>query len=229
MPIIIESIGNVEREKRRIYMEKKYSPRVKRTREKILRSAVEIFSQKGFQASTIREIARLAGVNDLTVYRHFESKEKLFTEMFQRHALLNEISEYIVQGVTDDYERDLRAIIRTFISSFKKELPLIKLLLSEAEKMEECRKYTALFAKNIIEKLAAFFDYYKIANRIRQDVNSHAVASGLYSILFTQIYFFILHAEGDRTASDMPENELIDGWVDLFVSGTAISEYSFAK
>ncbi|ERI09949.1 TetR/AcrR family transcriptional regulator [Aneurinibacillus aneurinilyticus] len=210
-------------------MEKKYSPRVKRTREKILHSAVEIFSQKGFQASTIREIARLAGVNDLTVYRHFESKEKLFTEMFQRHALLSEISEYIVQGITDDFEHDLRAIVRAFISAFRKELPLIKLLLNEAEKMEECRRYVDTFTKNVIHKLAEFFDYYKTMRQIRQDVNSHAVAAGLYSILFARIYALILHGEENSQMSSMSENELVDGWVDLFVAGTIIPEYSYAK
>lgn len=210
-------------------MEKKYSPRVKRTREKILHSAVEIFSQKGFQASTIREIARLAGVNDLTVYRHFESKEKLFTEMFQRHALLSEISEYIVQGITDDFEHDLRAIVRAFISAFRKELPLIKLLLNEAEKMEECRRYVDTFTKNVIHKLAEFFDYYKTMRQIRQDVNSHAVASGLYSILFARTYALILHGEENSQMSSMSENELVDGWVDLFVAGTVIPEYSYAK
>ncbi|MFT9847344.1 TetR/AcrR family transcriptional regulator [Aneurinibacillus sp. REN35] len=209
-------------------MEKKYSPRVKRTREKILLSAVEIFSQKGFQASTIREIARLAGVNDLTVYRHFESKEKLFTEMFQRHALLTEISEYIVQRISDDYERDLRSIIRTFVSSFKKELPLIKLLLSEAEKMEECRKYVAMFSEKIIEKLTAFFDYYKIAGQVRPSANSYAIASGLYNILFARIYSLILHGD-DVQPSSMPEEAVMDGWTDLFISGTLISEYSYAK
>ncbi|MBN6188391.1 TetR/AcrR family transcriptional regulator [Aneurinibacillus sp. BA2021] len=208
-------------------MEKKYSPRVKRTREKILLSAVEIFSQKGFQASTIREIARLAGVNDLTVYRHFESKEKLFTEMFQRHALLTEMSEYIVQRVSDDYERDLRAIIRTFVAAFKKELPLIKLLLSEAEKMEECRKYVALFSEKIISKLASFFDYYKIAGRIRSNANSYAVASALYNMLFSQIYALILH--GDEASLSFVREEVLDGWTDLFISGTVISEYSYAK
>jgi AcrR family transcriptional regulator len=210
-------------------MEKKYSPRVKRTREKILSSAVEIFSQKGFQASTIREIARLAGVNDLTVYRHFESKEKLFTEMFQRHSLLTEIGEYIVQGVTDDFERDLRSVIRTFMALFKKERPLIKLLLSEAEKMEECKRYVALFAKNIIEKLAAFFEYYKISQQIRQNINSYVAASSLYSMLFSRVYALILCGDEMEGFSTVSEDELMEGWIDLFVSGMMISEYSYAK
>jgi AcrR family transcriptional regulator len=210
-------------------MEKKYSPRVKRTREKILSSAVEIFSQKGFQASTIREIARLAGVNDLTVYRHFESKEKLFTEMFQRHSLLTEIGEYIVQGVTDDFERDLRSVLRTFMARFKKELPLIKLLLSEAEKMEECKKYVALFSKNIIEKLAAFFEYYKISQQIRQNINSYVAASSLYSMLFSRVYALILCGDEMESFSTVSEDELMEGWIDLFVSGMMIPEYSYAK
>lgn len=210
-------------------MEKKYSPRVKRTREKILNSAVEIFSQKGFQASTIREIARLAGVNDLTVYRHFESKEKLFAEMFQRHTLLSEISSLVVRGVNDDFAHDLRSLIIAFLTIFKKELPVIRLLLMEAEKMSECKKYAAMFTENIIEQLTQFLRYYQQTNQIRDDVNCRAVATSLYSTLFARIYSMILYGDSVEGHTISPEETMIEGWVNLYVSGTALPEYASVK
>lgn len=47
-------------------------------REQILRTAVELFSQKGFKGTTTKEIARAAGVSEAMVFRHFENKEVLY-------------------------------------------------------------------------------------------------------------------------------------------------------
>jgi len=47
-------------------------------REQILRTAVELFSQKGFKGTTTKEIAKAAGVSEAMVFRHFENKEVLY-------------------------------------------------------------------------------------------------------------------------------------------------------
>ena len=47
-------------------------------REQILRSAVSLFSQRGFSGTTTKEIARGAGVSEAMVFRHFATKEELY-------------------------------------------------------------------------------------------------------------------------------------------------------
>ena len=47
-------------------------------RDQILRAAGEIFTRKGFEASTIPEIAKLAGVAAGTIYLYYPSKRDLF-------------------------------------------------------------------------------------------------------------------------------------------------------
>ena len=42
--------------------------------EKILKSAIKIFSEKGFSASTTSEIAKDAGVAEGTIFRYFKTK-----------------------------------------------------------------------------------------------------------------------------------------------------------
>jgi len=47
-------------------------------REQILRTAVDLFSRKGFKGTTTKEIATAAGVSEAMVFRHFENKDALY-------------------------------------------------------------------------------------------------------------------------------------------------------
>jgi AcrR family transcriptional regulator len=48
------------------------------TRERILDAGLRTFAEKGFTGATTKEISMKAGVNEVTLFRHFGSKEALF-------------------------------------------------------------------------------------------------------------------------------------------------------
>src|SRR5688500_19087935 len=50
------------------------------TREAILVAALDAYSKYGFRGATTRRIAEAAGVNEVTIFRHFGSKEALLGE-----------------------------------------------------------------------------------------------------------------------------------------------------
>ena len=52
------------------------------TREKILLSALALFSERGIARTSLNEVAYRAGVTRVTVYRHFEDKKGLVREAF---------------------------------------------------------------------------------------------------------------------------------------------------
>lgn len=52
-------------------------------RSQILQIAIGLFSQKGFSGTTTKEIARVAGVSEAMVFRHFATKSELY------HAILD--------------------------------------------------------------------------------------------------------------------------------------------
>jgi TetR/AcrR family transcriptional regulator len=47
-------------------------------REQILQAAFDLFSQRGFSGTTTKDIARMSGVSEAMVFRHFSSKEELY-------------------------------------------------------------------------------------------------------------------------------------------------------
>jgi AcrR family transcriptional regulator len=52
-----------------------------RTREKILASAKALFAERGYEAATIRDIAKTAGMSTGAVFASFTDKSDLFTEI----------------------------------------------------------------------------------------------------------------------------------------------------
>ncbi|HHX38561.1 MAG TPA: TetR/AcrR family transcriptional regulator [Armatimonadetes bacterium] len=63
-------------------------------RERILEAALELFAEQGYAASTTRELARRAGITEPVIYLHFESKEAVLREVFQRHSFLPHLRQF---------------------------------------------------------------------------------------------------------------------------------------
>ena len=55
----------------------------KETRELILKSAMDIFLEVGYQEASMRKIAAKAGITAGAIYKHFSGKEEMFGELFQ--------------------------------------------------------------------------------------------------------------------------------------------------
>ena len=73
-------------------------------RRQILRLAVRLFSQRGFRGTTTKEIALAAGVSEAMVFRHFATKEELYSAILDHKACLHDTMDP-VQVVADAIAR----------------------------------------------------------------------------------------------------------------------------
>lgn len=71
------------------------------TRERVLNAAFQLFAEKGYDGTRTRDIAHLAGVNEVTVFRLFGNKSTLFEEAVVRGMPLRRIQTYV------DFDLDL--------------------------------------------------------------------------------------------------------------------------
>jgi AcrR family transcriptional regulator len=103
------------------------------TRTRILEAALKTFSQEGYGGATTRKIAREAGVNEVTLFRHFGNKENLFSELVRTYSLIPEILDLSVREKTSfaDKIRELTAHALHILTERK---DLISILLSEGAK-----------------------------------------------------------------------------------------------
>lgn len=68
-------------------------PTTSGTREKILDAALELFTSKGYDKASLREVAEMVGVTKAALYYHFPSKENLLSALVEgvhsagRHGL----------------------------------------------------------------------------------------------------------------------------------------------
>src|ERR1700735_5665724 len=69
---------------------------VRSTRERILDIALELFNEKGYENTSLREIAERLGTTKAALYYHFERKQDILLELHLRlHALGREAVEQL--------------------------------------------------------------------------------------------------------------------------------------
>jgi AcrR family transcriptional regulator len=99
-------------------------------RERIVDAAVHLFSRQGFSGTSTREIARLADVNEASLFRHFPSKQELFWVALQSRLERLRFSKELQNGLSrrDKPERVLPLIIELLVQIATYETELIRLL-----------------------------------------------------------------------------------------------------
>ncbi len=98
-----------------------------KTKIKILKSAVDLIIEKGFEKTTLREIAKAAGVSNPTIYNYFPSKEKLlFGYIEQKHKETVEILESIEDFHTYTLREQLQTLIDTELELYLEDREFIQ-------------------------------------------------------------------------------------------------------
>ncbi len=91
------------------------------TKAKIDRTAMRLFVEKGITETTIRDIAREAGIAEGTLYRHYPSKDDLAWELFVENFTAIGRALNDIQKSKPSAREKLAAIIRHFCALFDRD------------------------------------------------------------------------------------------------------------
>jgi AcrR family transcriptional regulator len=80
-----------------------------RTRERILAAAEDVFAKEGFERTTLREVASLAGIQQPGLYKYFKNKNELYNAVLERmlHPLIEMLKD---QRDAADVNRRMNAL-----------------------------------------------------------------------------------------------------------------------
>jgi AcrR family transcriptional regulator len=189
------------------------------TRERLLGATMKLVSEKGYLGATTREIAREAGVSELTLFRNFGSKEKLFEGMLGQYTFLPRLKELRPQLDVLPYDEALRTVATRFLLTLKERKSFIKIMFSEANHYPG--KIRKIYNDTIDETRATLADYFlslRKKGRLR-NISPEASARTFLSMLVAYFRSEEIMRGLDITKKGKMDREVRE-IVDIFVHGT---------
>jgi AcrR family transcriptional regulator len=103
-----------------------------RTRERIRDAAIKLFSEKGYDATTVEEIAEAAEVGSSTVYRFYASKESILMADFPHHGIALALRERTAKHPEEPLEPALAHAIQAALAKSDERILVIRDILDRS-------------------------------------------------------------------------------------------------
>ncbi|MGD9201881.1 MAG: TetR/AcrR family transcriptional regulator [Chitinispirillia bacterium] len=167
----------------------------KETKEKILNIAEELFSEKGFDATSVDLIAQKAGINKALIYYHYKSKQDLLSSLFKRtlddlFSIIG-VSSNLSKTTADDNEMEQNAI--NIINYLSKKDKILSILVMESIKNKSKDNFSLFKCADIFinSELAVRIHENKknqLKNIDRDEFYVHEFFTGFIPVVFFTIY-----------------------------------------
>jgi AcrR family transcriptional regulator len=122
-------------------------------RAQILEAAMKVFPEKGYQETTINDIAEEANISSSAIYQYFRNKEDLFLSLTEGLAIYMQVMEDFAnilehnEHVTiDDVRRSLIEMATLFLEVQRPNAEIMRLFISEARRFPQ-------IGQNYVERL----------------------------------------------------------------------------
>jgi AcrR family transcriptional regulator len=189
------------------------------TKERLFDASLKLISEKGYLGATTREMAQEAGVTELTLFRHFGCKEKLFIEVLSKYTFLPKLKELLPELEHLSYDDALRLVAHKFLLTLKQRKPMIKIMYSEVNLYpEKIRRVYNKFITEIRLTLASYFTSQQkkgVLRKVSPEVAARMFLGMLFSYFRTEEMMKGTDISGHKMEKDIRE------LVDIFIHGTA--------
>lgn len=184
-------------------------------RQDILQASLHLFAEKGFHGTSMRDIARAAGITEGLIYHYFAGKRDLFRAIIEEYSFLPLLRTLPDLAGQLDLRGLLLVLARGFFDVLRQNTELARLLLQEIQVFPEEKE--AFFADAVgqsIGELAQILES-RMSERARAQVDPQ-VSSRLF---FNALLAFFVEQEilGGKHLLPADENVYIEHLVDMFV------------
>jgi AcrR family transcriptional regulator len=187
-------------------------------RQRLLNAAARVFARDGLEGATTRAISREAGVNEVTLFRHFGTKEHLIEAVVG--TTFGPSGE--APGIAERGARSLRQDLESFAGSYEAllvaNLPLIRTMIGEIHRHALCQ-HQAL--KGIFWPMRA-----ALVKRIRLACKEGEARTGLdpavaADLFAGAIFSWVLRRTTTRRRSEYSSTDYREACIGVFLDGIA--------
>jgi AcrR family transcriptional regulator len=190
------------------------------TRQRIIDATAQLFFEKGFAGTTTRAIAKRAGVNEVTVFRHFGTKDKLAREILNQYggkAVAGDL-ESLFSG---NYPQDMALIGHILMNVMTERINAIRMAICEAGKFPEFQQIVAENPRQLRQMLARYFQRQMDAKVIHPG-HPEALAQAFLGMFIS--YTILQGLLADSIKPEISSDEIVEQVVTVFVRGTLIDQ-----
>ncbi|WP_167956809.1 TetR/AcrR family transcriptional regulator [Anaerosporobacter faecicola] len=183
---------------------------------KIQNATMELIMEKGYAFATTKEIAKLAGVNECTIFRKFGEKKEIVLQAMQQKEWHPDLEPEDFMDCQWDLEKDLHTFSKIYMSKVTSRF----VRLSIGLRTPELAEYTAAGIMNIPktfkEGVKQYFDEMIRKGYMDQEKDTEALAMTFLSMNFG---FVFLKASFEDRLSLLTQEEYRRVSIAAFVNG----------
>jgi TetR/AcrR family transcriptional regulator len=188
-------------------------------RTQLLDIALNVFSQKGFNGATTKEIAAAAGVTEAVIFRHFPSKQALYQAVLESEIACPGFQKWLAEAKAcierNDDQGLFRAIASAIIETYRGEGRLERVLLFAAlEGNEQGLAHHRSFSIPIIELLR---DY--IVRRQREGALGQHRPMAILSAIAGMAQRYAMYTQLFRFPAEVSDEEAVAAFTDILMNG----------
>lgn len=151
---------------------------MKTTNDLILEASLRVFSEKGYVSATTLEISKEAGVSEMTLFRHFQTKNNLFLT-----AVKKAIGESLANNLNIDVNLSIIEFIKELLNEkliiISKNNLLIKMLIRESlsNTLPDDLEFTKVISNQVIKRISSYVKHHGLS------INSYSFAELVVGLL----------------------------------------------
>jgi AcrR family transcriptional regulator len=188
--------------------------------QQILNAAAEIFSQKGFHAASMRDIAQAVRLQKPSLYHHVSSKQEILLALLDQGLdILIELLGEVISGPGSPEER-LRLAMRTYIKALADYRELTAVLLLEHRSLEPELHKRHVPRRDRFEKLWRGLIVDGVEKGTFNCVDPGQATRALLGVMNWTITWY-------KPDGPMSAEEIADQFADLFLNGLLIRNENY--
>ena len=186
-------------------------------REQILDAALRLWTEHGFDATTVDALAREAGVAKGTVYLYFATKEELFAAAVERWSLLPDLAALGSTFGALPLEEAVPRLAEQLWARLRSAAPLAGLLFRELSlRPAEARRFLESVILPANGAFAAFLDARVRAGEVRA-LDTFAAGRALVGMLV--MFLWTQHVLGGQALRPIDDRTVVETASSLFLRG----------
>ncbi len=197
---------------------KRKQKHVSQRRQKILDAAMTVFFQRGFNESSIVDIAKIVGVTDRTIFNYFPNKRDLLIAVVKNILASEPLLDLEKKQPSMDNPDFLPMVIKDRLSVAFDKTDILTCLMPEILRDPGlCKVWLEQFENPLIEILSKHLET-KIAEGNIRELNPELVARILRGMTLGLAILFRLERK-DGFMQNMPLQELTNEIVNIIMTG----------